>query len=70
MRLFTSRLLHSRLFATVDFFNQTTLSRVQLWLLVTVICSKIWNLIIMGPGLQTMNRQKLLLKHGLKGGTI
>ena len=64
---FTSHLLHSKLFATVDFFNWTTLSTVQIWLLVIVICSKISNFIFIGPGLQTMNRQKLLLKTGLKG---
>ena len=50
-------------------FNWTTLSTVEIWLLATVICSKIWNIIFIGPGLQTMNRQKLLLKHGLKGRT-
>ena len=45
------------------------LQSMQIWLLVTVICSEILNLIFVGPGLQTINRQKLLAKRGLKGRT-
>ena len=46
---FTSHLLHSKLFTTVDFFNWTTLPTVQIYILITVIRSEIWNLIFMVP---------------------
>ena len=61
---FASYLLHSKLLATVDFFNWTTLPTVQIWLLFRNLKSHFH-----GPGLQMMNHQKLLLKCGLKGRT-
>jgi len=32
----------------------------------TIICSEIYNIVFVEPGLQTTNRLKLLLKRGLK----
>ena len=52
---FISHLLHSKLFATVNFFNWTTQPTVQIWLLVTTISPEIWNLIFLEPSLQMMN---------------
>ena len=63
--------LYKKRFATVDFVNWTTLPvpTVPIWLPVTIICTEIRNLIFVEPGLQMMNRWKLLLKRGLKGRT-